>query len=645
MRTIVSRREQLARQLLPVLALVLTGCPGQELAPLSPCTVSAVSERVDQQGVSQLDLLFVVDNSGSMATEQQKLAEQLPRLVEVLTKGDKTPQLAAGDSNDKTRYFTPVSSLHLGVVSSNMGGIDEFPSNAGEALLSCRGLGDDGKLLHATTIARSETRAGRNEFQDYVQDELVLAALPECDIPMPPLYQVYEAGKAPSPDEVAKSFRCVSRLGVRGCPYEQQLEAMWKAVAPSDGADPLVHVFLNGSKGHGNPSGANQGFVRDNAVLAIIHVTDEEDCSIKQEGKALFEETPAADTRFGMAVNLRCGLHGEKEGLLWPETRYVEGLRSLKPDNPDRVIFAAIVGIPVEAIGKPIDEILARPDMQFQVASDNAILPEPSCRRRNNNKREEAYPPRRFLKVAKAFGEEAVIHSICTDDFAPALDRIIDRIADKLKGPCLPRKLTPDRNGLVRCSVYELLAPGETSCAPARGHTDEAPIARTFRQQGVNTERLTCKMEQVPVVGGVRGSGTGWYYDDFTSNLQTECPPGEQQRISFTFGELPPNTGATFECFQPVARIDANARGIEAVNTRCDASDVVCMGRNSESDDYELICMENTCQIGCEVDPDCPPGWVCDVGALSADMRKFCQQPTCQANEVASQAAEQNDGG
>src|SRR5687768_8730806 len=96
------------------LALTLAGCPQQELAPLSPCTVSLVSIDAKQSGTDQVDLLFVIDNSGSMAEEQVKLNAQLPRLVQVLTTGD----FDGTPNADGQLDFKPVGSLRLGVVST-----------------------------------------------------------------------------------------------------------------------------------------------------------------------------------------------------------------------------------------------------------------------------------------------------------------------------------------------------------------------------------------------------------------------------------------------------------------------------------------------------------------------------------------------
>jgi hypothetical protein len=41
---------------------------------------------------------------------------------------------------------------------------------------------------------------------------------------------------------------------------------------------------------------------------------------------------------------------------------------------------------------------------------------------------DEAYPPRRFLQVAKALGDRAVLHSICADSYAPAIDSVVSKI-------------------------------------------------------------------------------------------------------------------------------------------------------------------------------------------------------------------------
>lgn len=647
------------RWLLPAASLALLGCPKQELAPLGPCTVSAVSERVDQTGISSVDLLFVIDNSGSMASEQVKLAKELPRLVGVLTSGDRryttenyTPPT---DRSDTTRFFTPVKSLHLGVVSSNMGGIDTVPTGSSASITSCQGLGDDGILQTSTDIAADGVTAVRQgEFPGYDLNERVLAPDSSCELGPQPKYQDYVAGEEPTQEEVAASFRCVSRLGVRGCPFEQQLEAMWKALAPSNIEDEELGNFLDGNSGQGEAE--NKGFLRPEAILAVLHVSDEEDCSITPEGKPLFDQTDIG-TAYG-PINVRCGRHSDPaEGLVWPTDRYVKGLKSLKPDNPDRIIFGAIVGIPTDAAGQDYDEILDRSDMTFREVGTGAnTLPVPSCTGQSVSpdgkpKTDEAYPPRRFLEVAKGFGSQAVIYSICQNDYAPALNLVIEKIASKLKGNCLPRRLNPSPEGLVACEVYELLPPSQTSCTSDRGHVGD-PVVRTVKTTGGKTEkRNACLMSQIPVRQSMVLAGLGWYYDDFSEDLGA-CPAGEQQRISFLFenGEtdLPEGAGAIFECFQPVARIDTSAKGFDAVNSPCDEDrdgnpdQAVCDAKsNKDEGGYDLICIEglNTCQVECAADPDCPPGWVCAEGAdNTAGPPKYCQLPTCPQTNAGSES-------
>jgi hypothetical protein len=139
-------------------------------------------------------------------------------------------------------------------------------------------------------------------------------------------------------------------------------------------------------------------------------------------------------------------------------------------------------------------------------------------------------------------------------------------------------------------------------------------------------------MQQVAVMGQRQADGTGWYYDDFTDQVKSVCPAGDQQRILFSFGELPEGASATFECLQPITSINPNGRGVEAVNTACQAGSNTC--RDRSDDDDKLICVDGTCQITCKVNPDCPPGWVCDTALGRGKGEKFCQLPTCPSDET-----------
>ena len=41
------------------------------------------------------------------------------------------------------------------------------------------------------------------------------------------------------------------------------------------------------------------------------------------------------------------------------------------------------------------------------------------------------------MQVAQGFGENGFVHSICSDDFDPAIDALVDRIGARIDPACL----------------------------------------------------------------------------------------------------------------------------------------------------------------------------------------------------------------
>jgi hypothetical protein len=133
-------------------------------------------------------------------------------------------------------------------------------------------------------------------------------------------------------------------------------------------------------------------------------------------------------------MNVRCILNGER---LYDSDRYVDGLRKLRPHN-ENVIFAAIAGVPADLLNSnaapDYDTVLADSRMQNVVddrgtpdTSDDALWP--SCTRSDDS---SAYPPRRLVEVAKAFGENGALGSLCADDFGATTGSIIRAIGARL---------------------------------------------------------------------------------------------------------------------------------------------------------------------------------------------------------------------
>lgn len=551
-----------------------TGCLERDLKPLRPCTVSGVVRQVQVTNVDKVDLLFMVDNSNSMTEEQTSLATEFPRMVRILASGDR-------DGNG-TEDFPAVKDLQIGVVTSDMG-------TGGFVVPTCvePNFGDDGIL---------RTRGNSMD--------------PTCMATYPRFAQFRPAMAGADPDAFARDVSCVARVGIGGCGFEQQLEAVLKAVSPA-GYVPPGGGFNMGTVGHADRE--NAGFVRPDSVLAIIMVTDEEDCSARDP--QIFNTMSSTYTG---DLNLRCFQYSS--AALHPITRYVDGLRAQRLEFPDRLVFAAITGVPTDLVSDPdaIDyaRILDDPRMQERIDT-MAMTPRlvPSC---NVPGRGIAFPPRRIVQVAQQFGENGVVQSICQENFGPALDAIIEKIANQLRGACLPRALNPDSTGEVGCDVVEVLPlTGDfTRCSQL------ADIGRDSTPVRIEDGKEVCKVRQSPAVGGVIPTEPGWYYDNFSSDVMMSCG-AMGQRISFTVG-AEPKSGARvrLECLQPVQNIGTGADGI---GRACPAAPVTCASFFPGETVATPVCDTgtNTCQLQCASDAQCPSSFRCEMET------GYCRNPTC----------------
>ncbi|MCS6797209.1 MAG: hypothetical protein NZ898_01545 [Myxococcota bacterium] len=486
-----------------------TGCYLSHERPDAWCHLEAVESvrRETVREVDRVDLLLMVDNSGSMAEEQASLAEQIPRLVRALVTGDA--------DDDGVVDFRPVQDLHVGVITPDMG-------TGGHRVPTCHEplFGDDGVL-------RTDAPVGRG-----------------CG-PRYPSVLSYSPGV--EPDAFARDVSCVARRGTGGCGFEQQLEAVLKALTPS--SSPLR--FQAGTRGHGD--GANAGFLRPDSLLAIVMLTDEEDCSVADpELFAPFTTVYPGD------MNLRCFLY---PSAVHPIARYVDGLRALRADEPGLLLFAAITGVPVDlvdGVGDPPPEtydyfarILADPRMQERPDPSGMGLV-PSC---DVPGRGVAMPPRRIVAVASALqtgldgsgrsvpsggASHGIVQSICQADFTPVARAIVARIGQVLAVSCIERDLAPDIEGRVPCELHEL------SDAPDCGVPGRQLVGRD------SDGRTRCRVAQLPVDADGRPSGgAGWYFDWTSDEVRRLCPPGRGQ-IAWAPGSRRPGVELRLYC-QPDA--------------------------------------------------------------------------------------------
>ena len=92
----------------------VSSCSQRSLNALNPCTINGVVQNVPVNPQRALDLLFVIDDSPSMRDEQEKLQQQVPRLVNLLITGGAAEPEAVGE-------FPAVESLHVGIITPDMG--------------------------------------------------------------------------------------------------------------------------------------------------------------------------------------------------------------------------------------------------------------------------------------------------------------------------------------------------------------------------------------------------------------------------------------------------------------------------------------------------------------------------------------------
>lgn len=415
------------------------GCLDRELQQIDPQVQSGPTIHLVQGGANDVDLLVLVDNSGSMEEEQANLTANMPILIDALT--TETDRDGDGDLDPA------VDSLHIGVISTDMGtgGIPVHGCDQSER-------GDDGVLQN-----------------------LPSTSVEGCDATYP-RFLSYEATNPD--DSISNDFTCIATLGTGGCGFEQQLAAVEKALTV-----------------HAQPGAANAEFLRDEAVLAILLVTDEEDCSVADP--TIFTDD---DARLGIP-NLRCFQNPE---MVRPVEELVTSILGVKAKHPEDFVVAAIAGVPPDLVALGPDDlasndiqtaedyerILADPRMQevvdFSPEGNGARLT-PSC---NVEGLGLAYPPRRIVDFVSRIDDETgngIVQSICQSDWGPTMAAITRLISGTIDDVCLPRPLQgaggiPLRSGEhAECVVREILTDSR-DCGPGRFAVDTDEDGRTICQ-------------------------------------------------------------------------------------------------------------------------------------------------------------------
>ena len=295
-------RAALGATAVTAVASLLSGCLDRPVGELPPKTTNVVVDTLAQTTVDKIDMLFVIDNSMSMADKQVVLAEALPNLVErfvnpVCVDADGNTQNAPPSPNDPCpqgygREFRPITDIHIGVITSSLGG-----------------YGSD-----ETCIPPDDVEPWREQMVDMAH---LLATRPRASSVAPNATAnggfLKWTEDSNTNDFVPQFEELVVEAGENGCGWEATLEAWYRFLI-----DPAPYKELRRQSCSGTGTDTNcvgpvlnddgtiavdeallaqrAAFLRPDSLVAIIMLSDENDCSFKAHGQSwLLADTQTED--------------------------------------------------------------------------------------------------------------------------------------------------------------------------------------------------------------------------------------------------------------------------------------------------------------------------------------------------------------
>jgi hypothetical protein len=382
--------------LLAAVVPVLWACNARRLAEPDPAPQQIFNDLFQQSVNRNLDIVFMVDDSLSMEPLQVKLTSQFPVFMDVLK------NLPGGLPN-----------IHIGVVSSSMG------AGANGANIShCNDPGNDHGVFRTNKLGTTCAKATLNAGQNFI---------------------VNVNGQANYTGDIADVFSCIAALGQNGCGFEHQFESVLRAL----GAD--------GAKGPAE----NVNFLRDDAYLAIVMITNEDDCSAPPNSDLFSTTTGTLSDPLGPLQSYRCNQYGHlcngqqpprspatpmtlenctsaEDGRLLRVKDVVAAMKGLKAD-PNKVLVAAIAGPPTPYVVDTYNDSTTSGETWPEVRH--------SCQQNKVGDMTYGDPAVRIKQWVDAFGANGVFETICKDDFRDSLQVIANKIGQKIGSPCV--------NGLV----------------------------------------------------------------------------------------------------------------------------------------------------------------------------------------------------
>jgi len=389
--------------------VALWACTDHPLAPPAP-NPQRTEKNVFQQAINRdVDIVFEIDNSISMAPEQANLVANFPTFINIL----KT--LPGGLPN-----------VHIAVITSDMGA-----GVFGGGVEGC-GHPDNGNFIGQVRVATDPVcaTARLNPGQHFIES-------------------LNGGSQNNFTGDITDVFRCIAQVGTSGCGFEDHLESVRAALGDSAG-DPARGIAKTPVLSN------NAGFLRTDAYLAVILITNEEECSTAPDN-VLFNPDPASDATLG-PLTARCFAHtdicdGQRminyvlagnavgpfqncvsdeatfnadrtQGAI-PVQFYIDYLKKQKSDA-GKILLSGII-----APTSPYS-LVKVPDPQGQgqvIAQGNSCTGAAGV---------FGQPTPRLDMFFNAFSPQQVVRtSICDTSFAPAMQLIAERLSQLLGSSCI----------------------------------------------------------------------------------------------------------------------------------------------------------------------------------------------------------------
>lgn len=280
-----------------------TGCLDRNVVQSTPTTSNVFVDQIVQTAVDKIDLLFMIDNSVSMADKQEILKAAVPVLLSRLV----TPICLGPDGNpDGTNSangvctntadspeFAPIGDIHIGIVSSSLGAHGgsvcsaPSPDDATATPPITEYLDDKGELVAAE-------RPGVTTWNN---NSGFLAWDPSGTKNTPP-------GENNAANLSTDFAAMVEATGEHGCGYEASLEAWYRflidpeppaTVTKTNNQTVRSSKLVFNADGTTTCSGCDmtllaqrKAFLRPDSLVAIVMLSDENDCSIQDDGVGWF---------------------------------------------------------------------------------------------------------------------------------------------------------------------------------------------------------------------------------------------------------------------------------------------------------------------------------------------------------------------